>query len=113
MTLYDSLDDDEFEGTEGIDDMFDYPRVYMEYQIVSSQYTSMINQLDKFGQAVDKARDKQDRLRDERSKASTSRKTGKANRLTSLSQTVEFKETRAAKVSGMRPPFEGRVFTDS
>ena len=43
VTLYDSLDDDLFEGTEGVDDMFDYPRIYLEYQVVSSQFTSMIN----------------------------------------------------------------------
>ena len=30
-----------------------------------------------------------------------------------VSQTIEFVETRAAKVSGQRAPFEPRVMTDS
>lgn len=113
VTLYDSLDDDEFEGTEGVDDMFDYPRVFLEYQIVSSQFTSMINQLDRVGDAVNKARGNQDRRREQRSvAASSSRKSGRASRLTTVSQTVVFEETRAAKVSGMKPPFEGNVLTE-
>ena len=47
MTLYDSLDDDLFEGQLGIDDDFDYPKVLLEYSIVSSQFTSMVNAADK------------------------------------------------------------------
>jgi len=43
VTLYDSLDDDLFEGQLGIDDDFDYPKALIEYSIVSSKYTSMIN----------------------------------------------------------------------
>ena len=46
VTLYDSLDDDLFEGDLGVDDDFDYPRVLLDYQVVSSQYTSMINKAD-------------------------------------------------------------------
>ena len=46
VTLYDSLDDDLFEGQLGIDDDFDYPKVLLEYSVVSSQFTSMINQAD-------------------------------------------------------------------
>lgn len=45
VTLYDSLDDDLFEGDLGVDDM-DLPRVLIEYQIVSSKYTSMISKVD-------------------------------------------------------------------
>ena len=52
VTLYDSLDDDLFEGELGVDDDMDFPRVLLEYQVVSSQFTSMINKMDKFkGQA--------------------------------------------------------------
>ena len=72
----------------------------------------MINRLEKMGDAVDQARNKQDRRQDERSKASSRKTGGRANRLTTVSQTVEFVETRAAKVSGMRPAFKGRVLTD-
>jgi hypothetical protein len=36
VTLYDSLDDDLFEGELGVDDDMDFPRVLLEYQIVSS-----------------------------------------------------------------------------
>ena len=65
MTLYDSLDDDEFEGTEGVDDKFDYPRIFIEYQVVSSQFTTMVNELGKMGSAIDLARKRQDeRLED-------------------------------------------------
>jgi len=46
VTLYDSLDDDLFEGQLGIDDDFDYPKVLLEYSIVSSQFTSMVNAAD-------------------------------------------------------------------
>ena len=46
VTLYDSLDDDLFEGDLGVDDDFDYPRVLLDYQVVSSQFTSMINKAD-------------------------------------------------------------------
>ena len=44
--LYDSLDDDMFEGQIGIDDELDYPRVLLEYSIVSSDYTSIANKAD-------------------------------------------------------------------
>jgi hypothetical protein len=47
VTLYDSLDDDLFEGDLGIDDEIDLPRVLLEYQIVSSKYTSIISKVDK------------------------------------------------------------------
>jgi len=43
VTLYDSLDDDLFEGALGDDDDFDYPRILLDYSIVSSKFTSMIN----------------------------------------------------------------------
>ena len=33
--------------------------------------------------------------------------------MVTCSQTVEFVETRAAKVTGQRAPFEGRVMTES
>ena len=55
VTLYDSLDDDLFEGTEGVDDEFDYPRIYVEYSIVSGQYTSIAQKLDDFTENAAKA----------------------------------------------------------
>jgi len=47
VTLYDSLDDDLFDGDLGVDDEMDLPRVLFEYQIVSSKFTSMISKVDK------------------------------------------------------------------
>ena len=94
--------------------MLDYPRVYLEYQIISSQFTSMTNQLDRLGVAIEKARDKQENLRrDAKSNSRASRNTEKAKRLVTVSQTMEFVETRAAKVTGQRAPFEGQVMTES
>lgn len=113
VTLYDSLDDDLFEGAYGADDMFDYPRIYLEYQIISSQFTSMTNQLDRLGADVVRARDKQENLRRDAKSNRTSRKTDRAKRLVTVSQTIEFVETRAAKVTGQRAPFEGRVMTEA
>ena len=110
VTLYDSLDDDLFEGTVGVDDDFDYPRVLLEYTIVSSKFTSMINAADKLGRGIDQARRKQEQLRADRSQAS--RKSQKATRMVNVSQTCEFVETRAAKVTGQRAPFDPRVLTD-
>jgi len=98
VTLYDSLDDDLFEGDLGRDDDFDYPRVLLDYQIVSSKYTSMINAADKLSADVEKAKRNADDLRANRSRSS--RKTAKATRMTNVSQTVEFVETRAAKITG-------------
>ena len=75
VTLYDSLDDDLFEGTEGVDDEFDFPRIYVEYTVVSGQYTSIANKIDDFTSDANKVRDKQEqRKNDRRSKAS--RRTG-------------------------------------
>ena len=62
VTLYDSLDDDLFEGTEGVDDEFDYPRLLVDYKIVSSKYTSLANRIDALDEDVERARNKQDRL---------------------------------------------------
>ncbi len=42
VTLYDSLDDDLFEGDLGVDEDDYYPRVLLDYSIISSQFTSMI-----------------------------------------------------------------------
>ena len=83
----------------------------IDYQIISSKYTSMINAADDLGAAVSQAKRNADDLRANRSRSS--RKTAKATRMVNVSQTVEFVETRAAKVTGQRAPFEGRVMTDS
>ena len=56
VTLYDSLDDDMFEGTIGIDDEMDFPRVLLEYSVVSSQYTSIVNKADDLQDRINKAR---------------------------------------------------------
>lgn len=71
VTLYDSLDDDDFEGQLGIDDEFDYPKVLLEYSIVSSQYTSMVNAADKLGGQIENAKRKQAKLLDDRAKSSS------------------------------------------
>jgi len=55
-------------------------------------------------------------LRDGRIDPASEEKSGKgrprAIRLTNLSQTVEFFETRADKVAGQRKGFQGHVMTD-
>ena len=43
VTLYDQLDDDLFEGELGEDEDQDFPRILIDYQIISSKFTSMIN----------------------------------------------------------------------
>ena len=83
VTLYDSLDDDLFEGQLGRDDDFDYPRVLIDYQIISSKYTSMINAADDLGAAVSQAKRNADDLRANRSRSS--RKTAKATRMVTVS----------------------------
>ena len=67
VTLYDSLDDDLFEGHLGIDDDFDYPKALIEYSIVSSKFTSMINQAEEVKDKVNQARRKIDRNKNVRS----------------------------------------------
>lgn len=47
-----------FEGQLGIDDDFDFPKVLLEYQHVSSKYTSLANKADRLGQAIDQIKDK-------------------------------------------------------
>ena len=123
VTLYDSLDDDLFEGQLGIDDDFDYPKVLLEYSVVSSKFTSMINGAEQLGGAIDQVRRKQAIEKKQSSrlpnqdKSSThtrsQRTTAKAVRTVNVSQTVEFVETRAAKVTGQRAAFEGRVLSDA
>ena len=117
VTLYDSLDDDLFEGTLGTDDDFDYPRVLLDYQIVSSKFTSMARKAERLGSALTQARMNQDRQIENRNFVPgkvTLRKstTSKAKKTVNVSQTLEFVETRAAKVAAQRAPFEGRVLTD-
>ena len=80
--MYDSLDDDLFEGFIGVDDD-DEPRALIEYTYVSSKYTSMINAADKLGRSVEQARKNQDRMKVERSQQS--RKSQKATRMTNVS----------------------------
>ena len=116
VTLYDSLDDDLFEGTLGTDDDFDYPRVLLDYQIVSSKFTSIAGKAERLGSALTEARRNQDRQKESRNFGGkvTLRKstTSKAKKTINVSQTLEFVETRAAKVVGQRAPFEGRILTD-
>ena len=116
VTLYDSLDDDLFEGDLGVDDDFDYPRALLDYQIVSSQFTSMINKAEAIKLDAGIAADNQRKLRDGRIDPSLDEKSGKsrtrAMRVTNLSQTVEFFETRADKVAGQRSGFAGHVMNE-
>jgi len=58
----------------------------------------MINAADKLALGVDSAKSKYDNMRENRSRAS--RKTSKATKMVQVSQTLEFVETRAAKLTG-------------
>lgn len=53
VTLFESLDDDLFDGRLGEDD-YEIPRVLIEYSVVGGNYTSIIN---KMGQLKDKIKD--------------------------------------------------------
>ena len=55
VTLYDCLDDDLFEGELGIDDDFDFPRILLDYQIISSKYTSIASKVQSLGDKIGKA----------------------------------------------------------
>ena len=115
--LWDSLDDDLFEGTLGQDEDDDCPRILINYQIVSSKFTSMARKAERLGNALTDARRNQDRQVESRNFSGgkvTLRKstTSKAKKTINVSQTLEFVETRAAKVAAQRAPFEGRVLTD-
>lgn len=113
VTLYDSLDDDLFEGQLGEDDDFDYPRILLDYQIISSKFTSMINQSEKLGQDATLAALNQRKLVEQREDStSESKKKAKVVKLTNVSQTLEFSECRADKMSGLRKPFKAYVFSD-
>jgi len=46
MTLYDSLDDDMFEGQIGQDDEHETPKILVEFTVVGAKYTSVMNNLD-------------------------------------------------------------------
>ena len=90
VTLYDSLDDDLFEGDLGVDDDFDYPRILLDYSVISSQFTSMINKAEAIKIDMGIAAENQRKLRDgridqivEENKSSKSR--SKAVRLTNIS----------------------------
>jgi len=56
VTLFDSLDDDLFEGQLGIDDGYYYPKALIEYSIVSSKFTSMYNDAEDIGEKINKVR---------------------------------------------------------
>ena len=88
VTLYDQLDDDLFEGELGEDEDQDYPRVLLDYQIISSKFTSMINRSEDLQLKALDARDKFELNNTQSSKRS------KAHKLTTVSQTVEFAESR-------------------
>jgi len=119
VTLYDSLDDDLFEGDLGLDDDFDYPRVLLDYSIVSSQFTSIVNKAEELKLEAGFAAENQRKLRDgridpneEERSISSAKGRLRAVRLTNLSQTVEFFETRADKVAGKRSGFAGHVMSE-
>ena len=89
VTLYDSLDDDLFEGDLGVDDDFDYPRVLLDYQVVSSQYTSMINKADQLqleaGVVAANQKKRDNNRLDSAQEEKSSKGRAKAVRLTNLS----------------------------
>ena len=78
----------------------------------------MINKAEAIKIDMGIAAENQRKLRDgridqimEENKSSKSR--SKAVRLTNISQTIEFFETRAAKVAGQRNAFKGHVMSES
>ena len=109
VTLYDSLDDDLFEGDLGVDEDFDYPRILLDYQIISSKFTSMINRTEQLIGAAFDARKKQEQNKLD---SETSSKRAKAKKLTNAQGTVEFNETRTQKLTGNREPFRPYVMTE-
>jgi hypothetical protein len=52
VTLFDSLEDDVYDGQLGEDD-YEQPRVLLEYSIVGGQYTSVMNNMDKLKDDLD------------------------------------------------------------
>ncbi len=56
ITLFESLDDDLFDGRLGEDD-YEIPRVLLEYSVVGGNYTSIVNKL---GSLKDKVKDQEE-----------------------------------------------------
>jgi hypothetical protein len=46
IALYDSLDEDDFDGLLGEDD-FEMPRILIEYTVVGGKFTSVVNGMEK------------------------------------------------------------------
>lgn len=46
VTLFDSLEDDIFDGQLGEDD-YEQPRILLEYSVIGGNYTSVMNNMDK------------------------------------------------------------------
>ena len=70
-----------------------YPKVLLEYSIVSSKFTSMVNAAEKLGGQIEKAKLGQIRLKEDRANApaslgTISRKSVKARRMVSVSKTI-------------------------
>ena len=106
VTLYEELNDDLFEGELGQDEDNDFPRILLSYQIVSSQFTSMINRAEELRKQALEAQRRQNNA------STVTSKRGKATKLVNASQTVEFEERRIDKVTGNRKPFKPYVMTD-
>ena len=58
VTLYSELDDDLFEGYLGEDDELDFPRVLLEYSVVSSKFTSVMSKVEQLKVKAEGAMDK-------------------------------------------------------
>jgi hypothetical protein len=69
ITLFESLDDDLFDGRLGEDD-YEIPRVLVEYSVVGGNYTSIVN---KMGQLKDKVKDHEEEIQGMKKKPSKHR----------------------------------------
>lgn len=83
------------------------PRIFIEYQIVSSKFTSMINQA-----AILKglALDTRKKLEENKEMSQLSRNRGP--RKVAVSQTIEFEENRDNKAKGLGQSFKPYIMSE-
>ncbi len=119
VTLFDSLEEDTFNGQLG-EDEFDMPRALLEYSIIGGKYTSTLNNLNKLRQAASGAGGEdlgmqgggrqadgsldEDGIREEDSESDYED--------ADYNLTVEYTETRADQLQG-RNAFTGTVVAQS
>ena len=53
VTLFESLDDDIYDGQLGEDD-WDLPRILIEYSVIGGKYTNIMNNFDRLKYDIDK-----------------------------------------------------------